>query len=71
MMAANYPSDIDILLARPVELSIPFAFPLEYFAEVVLVNLHTNLLVGGSASLHPTTLRSVSLPLGTPIPMIL
>jgi hypothetical protein len=22
MMAANYPSDIDILLARPVELSI-------------------------------------------------
>lgn len=34
MVAANYPDDIQILQARPIELSVPSGFPLERFAEV-------------------------------------
>jgi hypothetical protein len=34
MVAANYPDNVHILQARPIELSVPSGFALEYFAEV-------------------------------------
>jgi hypothetical protein len=34
MVAANYPDDVHILQARPIELSVPSGFALEHFAEV-------------------------------------
>jgi hypothetical protein len=34
MVAANYPDNVHILQARPIELSVPSGFALEHFAEV-------------------------------------
>jgi hypothetical protein len=34
MVAADYPGEVQILQARPIELSVPTGFPLERFAEV-------------------------------------
>ncbi len=39
MVAADYPDDVQVLQARPIELSIPPGFALERFAEVVFRSL--------------------------------
>ncbi|HEY1495699.1 MAG TPA: hypothetical protein VGF49_14200 [Candidatus Solibacter sp.] len=39
MVAADYPDDVQVLQARPIELSIPPGFPLERFAEVAFRSL--------------------------------
>jgi hypothetical protein len=43
MVAANYPDNIHILQARPIELSVPSGFALEHFAEVAFRSVGVSL----------------------------
>lgn len=43
MVAANYPHNIHILQARPIELSVPSGFVLEHFAEVAFRSIGVSL----------------------------
>ena len=43
MVAANYPDNIHILQARPIELSVPSGFALEHFAEVAFRSIGVSL----------------------------
>jgi hypothetical protein len=43
MVAANYPDDVHILQARPIELSVPSGFALEDFAEVAFRSMGVSL----------------------------
>jgi hypothetical protein len=43
MVAANYPDNVHILQARPVELSVPSGFALQHFAEVAFRSIGVSL----------------------------
>jgi hypothetical protein len=43
MVAANYPDNVHILQARPIELSAPSGFALEHFAEVAFRSIGVSL----------------------------
>jgi hypothetical protein len=43
MVAANYPDNVHILQARPIELSVPSGFALEHFAEVAFRSIGVSL----------------------------
>jgi hypothetical protein len=43
MVAANYPDNVNILQARPIELSVPSGFALEHFAEVAFRSIGASL----------------------------
>ena len=43
MVAANYPDNIHILQARPIELSVPSGFALQDFAEVAFRSIGVSL----------------------------
>jgi hypothetical protein len=63
MVAANYPDNIHILQARPIELSVPSGFALEHFAEVAFRSIGVSLwearVMARKFAVHPVWLLDI------------